>query len=175
MWSARRRARRRAAVHADGRARRPDARGEHHDDVWEILGVEQPAGDVDDGRLVPRRAAVPRAAARGGRAASCACGQHAGVRRGRPARARRRRRLVGELGRAKPAPEFFARVVELAGAAPERIAYVGDRVDNDVGPALAAGHGRRAHPPRAVGASCRSRRAAAIRIRSLDELPAVLP
>jgi len=39
----------------------------------------------------------------------------------------------------KPAPEFFARVVAAAGVAPERIAYVGDRVDNDVLPALAAG------------------------------------
>ena len=39
----------------------------------------------------------------------------------------------------KPAPEFFARVIDAAGAAPERIAYVGDRVDNDVLPALAAG------------------------------------
>jgi FMN phosphatase YigB (HAD superfamily) len=39
----------------------------------------------------------------------------------------------------KPSPEFFARVVEAAGCAPAEIAYVGDRVDNDVGPARAAG------------------------------------
>jgi len=39
----------------------------------------------------------------------------------------------------KPAPEFFARVVALAGAEPEEIAYVGDRVDNDVAPAAQAG------------------------------------
>jgi len=39
----------------------------------------------------------------------------------------------------KPAPEFFARVVALAGAEPGAIAYVGDRVDNDVAPAAAAG------------------------------------
>ena len=39
----------------------------------------------------------------------------------------------------KPAPEFFARVAALAGEPPARIAYVGDRVDNDVAPAAAAG------------------------------------
>jgi HAD superfamily hydrolase (TIGR01549 family) len=39
----------------------------------------------------------------------------------------------------KPSPEFFARVAQLAGAPPANIAYVGDRVDNDVAPAAAAG------------------------------------
>ncbi|TDQ53588.1 HAD family hydrolase [Actinorugispora endophytica] len=42
-------------------------------------------------------------------------------------------------GVAKPAPEFFARVVEEAGADPDQILYVGDRLDNDVLPAKAAG------------------------------------
>ena len=73
----------------------------------------------------------------------------------------------------KPAPEFFARVAAETGRSVEEIAYVGDRVDNDVAPALAAGmvavHIRRGpwgylhEPP--VGA---------IRIRSLDELPGAL-
>ena len=44
-----------------------------------------------------------------------------------------------ELGVAKPDPAFFARVAELTGAAPSEIAYVGDRVDNDVLPSVAAG------------------------------------
>jgi FMN hydrolase / 5-amino-6-(5-phospho-D-ribitylamino)uracil phosphatase len=43
------------------------------------------------------------------------------------------------LGVSKPAPEFFARLVELTGAEAGRICYVGDRVDNDVIPAVAAG------------------------------------
>jgi HAD superfamily hydrolase (TIGR01662 family) len=43
------------------------------------------------------------------------------------------------LGVAKPDPAFFSRVLELTGAEPARIAYVGDRVDNDVIPATAAG------------------------------------
>jgi FMN phosphatase YigB (HAD superfamily) len=44
------------------------------------------------------------------------------------------------LGVAKPDPAFFARTLELIGSpAPERVAYVGDRIDNDVLPAAAAG------------------------------------
>ena len=43
------------------------------------------------------------------------------------------------LGVKKPDPGFFARVVELAGCEPAEVAYVGDRVDNDVLPAAAAG------------------------------------
>jgi FMN phosphatase YigB (HAD superfamily) len=39
----------------------------------------------------------------------------------------------------KPSPDFFARVIEEAGRPAGEIAYVGDRVDNDVLPALAAG------------------------------------
>jgi HAD superfamily hydrolase (TIGR01549 family) len=78
------------------------------------------------------------------------------------------------LGVEKPAPGFFERIATLAGVAPEKIAYVGDRVDNDVAPALAAGmvgvHIRRGpwgylHEPPAE----------AVRIRSLDELPGALP
>jgi HAD superfamily hydrolase (TIGR01662 family) len=43
------------------------------------------------------------------------------------------------LGVRKPDPAFFAKVVELMGCRPEETAYVGDRVDNDVLPAAAAG------------------------------------
>jgi FMN phosphatase YigB (HAD superfamily) len=43
------------------------------------------------------------------------------------------------LGVRKPNPLFFERVVELAGCRSEETAYVGDRVDNDVLPAAAAG------------------------------------
>lgn len=42
-------------------------------------------------------------------------------------------------GVAKPDPAFFARVAGEVGAAPADIAYVGDRVDNDVLPARRAG------------------------------------
>jgi len=39
----------------------------------------------------------------------------------------------------KPSPDFFARVIEEAGCGGESILYVGDRLDNDVGPAQKAG------------------------------------
>ncbi|MFG1703335.1 HAD family hydrolase [Nonomuraea sp. M3C6] len=45
----------------------------------------------------------------------------------------------GEWGVAKPDPAFFARLIELAGAPPDRIVYVGDHPANDVTPAKAAG------------------------------------
>lgn len=44
------------------------------------------------------------------------------------------------MGVSKPDPAFFARTLELLGSpAPDSVAYVGDRVDNDVRPAAAAG------------------------------------
>ncbi len=42
-------------------------------------------------------------------------------------------------GVAKPSPQFFVKVIEVAGVAPASIVYVGDRLDNDVFPAKAAG------------------------------------
>lgn len=42
-------------------------------------------------------------------------------------------------GVSKPAPAFFAKVAAVAGREPGEILYVGDRLDNDVRPAAAAG------------------------------------
>ncbi|MFC5814399.1 HAD family hydrolase [Nonomuraea harbinensis] len=42
-------------------------------------------------------------------------------------------------GVSKPAPGFFAKVAAVAGREPGEILYVGDRLDNDVRPAAAAG------------------------------------
>ena len=81
------------------------------------------------------------------------------------------------LGVAKPSPAFFSRVAGLLQLPPERIAYVGDRLDNDVLPARAAGmlavflrrgpwgvvHARRPEAARAD-----------VRLDSLAELPAAL-
>jgi FMN phosphatase YigB (HAD superfamily) len=74
----------------------------------------------------------------------------------------------------KPSAAFFERIVAETGRPAQEVAYVGDLVHNDVVPALAAGlvavHIRRGpwgyvqEPPQE-----------ALRIRSLDELPAVLP
>lgn len=45
----------------------------------------------------------------------------------------------GEWGVAKPDPRFFARVLDLAGTAPDETVYVGDHPANDSRPAKAAG------------------------------------
>ena len=47
--------------------------------------------------------------------------------------------MSSELGLYKPAPEFFSRSLELIGAPAGEVAYVGDRLDNDVLPSAAAG------------------------------------
>jgi FMN phosphatase YigB (HAD superfamily) len=72
----------------------------------------------------------------------------------------------------KPDPGFFAHVVEAAGAPSEEILYVGDRVDKDVLPSLAAGlhsvrirRGAHEHVESPEGV---------VTIGSLDELPGAL-
>lgn len=47
--------------------------------------------------------------------------------------------ISAEVGVEKPAPEFFDEVRQAAGMRPQEILYVGDRIDNDVLPARAAG------------------------------------
>jgi FMN phosphatase YigB (HAD superfamily) len=48
--------------------------------------------------------------------------------------------MSGAMGIAKPDPAFFARALELLGhPSPADVAYVGDRVDNDILPARRAG------------------------------------
>jgi HAD superfamily hydrolase (TIGR01662 family) len=48
--------------------------------------------------------------------------------------------MSGEMGVAKPDPAFFTRALELMWEPPPgSVAYVGDRIDNDVVPAAAAG------------------------------------
>ncbi|MFE7544410.1 HAD family hydrolase [Streptomyces platensis] len=79
----------------------------------------------------------------------------------------------GDWGVAKPAPEFFARVIELADTAPDRIVYVGDHPANDIAPAAAAGL-RTAHLRRGpwghLWADAPEAAAADWRIEGLDDL-----
>ncbi|MEV7466090.1 HAD family hydrolase [Streptomyces kronopolitis] len=79
----------------------------------------------------------------------------------------------GEWGVAKPAPEFFARTVELAGVPAGEVLYVGDHPQNDVGPARAAGmlaaHLRRG-PLGYLWADSEEARAADLRVASLTDL-----
>jgi HAD superfamily hydrolase (TIGR01662 family) len=44
-----------------------------------------------------------------------------------------------DWGVTKPSPSFFAKLIEVSGHQAEEIAYVGDRIDNDIRPAAAAG------------------------------------
>ena len=117
-------------------------RGEDHRRVWEILGVERPAGPaIVEADLYPD-------------ALSCLktvndAGLIVGIAGNQPASAERELRRTGfradfvassaSWGVAKPSPAFFARVVESAGVAASEILYVGDRVDNDIVPARLAG------------------------------------
>ncbi|MFL5805679.1 MAG: HAD family hydrolase [Roseiflexaceae bacterium] len=77
----------------------------------------------------------------------------------------------------KPSPAFFARVVAAAGVPAHTIAYVGDRLDNDVLPALAAGMVAvflRRGPWGYLHAGQPDIARASLRIDTLAELPAVL-
>jgi HAD superfamily hydrolase (TIGR01662 family) len=47
--------------------------------------------------------------------------------------------MSDELGVHKPDPGFYARALEMMGASPSDVLYVGDRLDNDVRPSVAAG------------------------------------
>jgi len=74
----------------------------------------------------------------------------------------------------KPSAGFFARVVGECGCPPEEIAYVGDRLDNDIRPALAAGMVAvfvRRGPWGYIYATHPEVARAQLRIASLDELP----
>jgi len=148
------------------------ALGRPHDDVWELLGIEHPAGSwTMDDWYPDALPCIARLRESGYRV--CASGNTPSFVEDD---LRAHLDAVGSSetwGVHKPDPAFFARVIELAGAEPGKIAYVGDRVDNDVGPAIAAGmvgvHIRRGpwgylqEPPED-----------AIRINSLDDLPGAL-
>ena len=148
------------------------ARREHHSRVWEILGIEQPESSW--GARDFYTDALPCLARLRGR------GLRVGAVGNTPARAedllRREVDFVGSSARwevEKPAAEFFARVAEEAGAPAYEIAYVGDRVDNDIEPALAAGMVA-AHIRRGPWGYLHEPPSEAISIRSLDELPEAL-
>ena len=148
------------------------ARGDQHSRVWDILGVERPLSYGLALELYPD--ALPCLAAV--RASGYVVGAVGNTPEAVDAELQVHVDVVGSSARwgvEKPAPEFFRRVIAEAGAAAGEIAYVGDRVDNDVVPALEAGlvafHIRRGpwgylhEPPQE-----------ARRLRSLAELPEAL-
>jgi FMN phosphatase YigB (HAD superfamily) len=143
-----------------------------HDDVWGLLGIEHPAGTWTMDDWYPD--ALPCIARlRGAGYRVCASGNTPSFVEDD---LRSRFDAVGSSERwgvQKPDPAFFERVIDLAGVEPGKIAYVGDRVDNDVGPAIAAGLVG-VHIRRGPWGHLQEPPAAAIRITSLDELPGAL-
>ena len=144
------------------------ARREHHDRVWGILGVEHPASSWGPDDFYDD--ALPCLEALRGR------GMRVGAVGNTPLETEELLRehvdVLGSSGRwgvEKPAPEFFDRVLETVELAPDEVAYVGDRVDNDVEPALAAGMVA-VHVRRGPWGYLHEPPAAAIRIGSLAEL-----
>jgi HAD superfamily hydrolase (TIGR01509 family) len=148
------------------------ALGRPHDDVWQLLGMDHPEGTwtMDDWYAD----ALPCIA----RLRDAGYGVFASGNVPKFTEEDLRPHFDGvasaeRWGVWKPAPEFFERVVELAGVPAEKIAYVGDRVDNDVGPAIAAGMAG-VHIRRGPWGHLQEPPPEAIRIQSLDELPGVL-
>jgi HAD superfamily hydrolase (TIGR01509 family) len=156
-------------------------RGEDHHRVWRFLNVEPPAGEVSIEASDLYADVLP-------------ClrllrdqGYRIGLAGNQPASAEEQLERLGlpvdllatsaGWGVEKPAPAFFARVCEAAGAPPSQIAYVGDRIDNDIAPAKKAGMFAvfiRRGPWGHIHAHLPGVQLADARIDSLAELPAVL-
>ncbi len=119
------------------------ARGEDHRRVWDLLGVERPAGSpvTERADLYPDAIACLHAARHAGLLVGIAGNQPIGV----DAQLRDAGFEVDFIassaawGVSKPSPEFFSQVIVAAQFDPKQILYVGDRLDNDVLPAREAG------------------------------------
>jgi HAD superfamily hydrolase (TIGR01509 family) len=148
------------------------ARGEHHSRVWAMLGVEHPAATFEPPDFYPD--ALP--CIDGLRTRGLRVGAVGNTPLETEELLREHVDVVGSSGRwgvEKPAPDFFDRIVSAVGLAPGEIAYVGDRVDNDVEPALAAGMVA-VHVRRGPWGYLHDPPAAALHVGSLVDLPQVL-
>jgi HAD superfamily hydrolase (TIGR01509 family) len=148
------------------------ARNERHTRAWELLGVERPTSMFEVSDLYPD--ALPCIAALRSR------GLIVGAVGNTPAAVeemlRARVDVVGSSARwkvEKPAAEFFRRIVDESGVDAREIAYVGDRVDNDVMPAVSAGM-TAVHIRRGPWGYLHDPPPEAARIHTLDELPGAL-
>jgi HAD superfamily hydrolase (TIGR01549 family) len=148
------------------------ARGERHTRAWELLGLERPASMFVLTDLYPD--ALPCIVDL--RSRGLLVGAVGNTPREVENMLRDQVDLIGSSSRwgvEKPAPEFFARIVEESGSPAEEIAYVGDRVDNDIVPALAAGMVA-VHVRRGPWGYLHDPPSAALRIHSLEELAGAL-
>jgi FMN phosphatase YigB (HAD superfamily) len=154
-------------------------RGEDHHEVWRHLGVDRPAGVWDEvayssDDLYPDALACLRRVRSSGLLVGVAGNQSAGMEEW--ARATLPADVVTSstsLGVRKPDPRFFERLVELARARPEEVAYVGDRADNDAAPAVETGLVA-FHLRRGPWGQLQETPEGAIAIDLLAELPALL-
>jgi len=119
------------------------AAGRSHREIFDRLGVSEPA------TLPALESADVYPDARSCLVALRALGFRVGIAANQPDRAAEIRRVIGvELdfvatsaawGVAKPSPAFFERIATELDLPPSAIAYVGDRIDNDIEPAADAG------------------------------------
>jgi HAD superfamily hydrolase (TIGR01509 family) len=148
------------------------ARGRHHREAWPILGVDRPDSTWEPADLYPDalpcleqlRSSGVRVAAVGNTPAATEALLAPYV------------EVLGSSaswGVEKPEPAFFDRLLSAVGLPPNEVAYVGDRVDNDVRPALAAGMVA-IHIRRGPWGHLHEPPPDAIRIRTLAELPEAL-
>lgn len=119
------------------------AQGREHWEIWDELGIEQPEGWPEHSASDLYSDAVDFLKH------VQQLGPTVGIAGNQPERATSVLRGMGisadfvassaEWGVEKPSPEFFEKVVQVCGCAPEQVLYVGDRVDNDIAPASEAG------------------------------------
>jgi FMN phosphatase YigB (HAD superfamily) len=148
------------------------ARGESHRRAYEILGITPPRGAFFHDELYPdAEPCLRRLRGRGllvGAVGNMA-GEHEEFVRPHVDFASSSERWRVE----KPSAGFFKRVLAEAGRPAREVAYVGDRVDNDVLPALAAGMVA-VHLRRGPWGHLHEPPPEALRAVSLAELPGVL-
>jgi FMN phosphatase YigB (HAD superfamily) len=145
------------------------ARGESHRRAYEVLGIEPPRGAFFHDELYPDAESCLRRL----RAQGLVVGAVGNMALEHEEFVRPHVDFVSSSERwqvEKPSPEFFERVLAAAGRPAHEVAYVGDRVDNDVAPALAAGMVG-VHLRRGPWGHLHEPPPGAISIRSLDELP----
>jgi FMN phosphatase YigB (HAD superfamily) len=151
--------------------------GEHHGRLFDVLGVDRylPSFVIGKSDLYPDVGDCIGSARRHHLRVGIAGNQPGGL-EAQLSAAGVRADFVGsstQWGVRKPDPQFFMRVVDVAGVPAEAILYVGDRLDNDVLPAHRAGM-RTAHLRRGPWGYLHARRpersVADLQVDSLAEL-----
>ena len=144
-------------------------RGEHHQRVWEVLQKEPVPGAFSASDFYPDALPCLRRLSEAGFFVGAVGNTSASTEE----LLRPHTSFVGSSARwgvEKPSSGFFARLIAECARPAAEIAYVGDRVDNDVAPTLAAGM-IGVHIRRGPWGHLQETPAGAISIRSLSELP----